>query len=51
MPRRSVLWETGHDRLVRWLWFVVAYVMVALALMWLADLVPVLPSPDLGWSD
>ena len=45
-----VRWETGHERLIRWLWFLAAYVLVVVALMWLADLVSH-PSPDLGWAE
>jgi hypothetical protein len=43
--------QLRQHNLIRWLWFVAAYLFVIVAVLWLAGIIDAPTSPDFGWSD
>jgi len=48
---RPWLGDGGHARLVRWLWFVAAYLAVIVLIVWLGQHVDAPSAPELGWAE
>jgi hypothetical protein len=40
-----------NKSLVRWLWFLAAYLFVIVFVLWLAGILPAPISPPIGWAE